>query len=326
MTVQRTILPPADVQWLGQSVYCVTGPLGELSKALPAFSREKFTYANAINEYLDLIIREPEPDDERRVPVATVSKRYALIQHTLAVGWLCDAFKEQKWDVATVEGTVWLSEYGERMRIRVALPIKPIAVAVNDTISAEVVLWNSVDKSRSFELAIRWMRLICTNGLTIPVEDRLRKVHNVDWMSRVSPVEFLAERLPISEQQVTASVRRFMICRPTRDGMKAWVDVKISGQWGKTRAARVLHILNTGHDCAVGRAAEAKAASQLEVTPGERVPGAPDRAVTAYDAYQALLWLAGKERSVERQESMADEASPLVILLLPEDQPGRQAA
>jgi hypothetical protein len=326
MTIQRTAFPPKDVQWFGQSVYRVTGPLSGLPRELPTFTREKFTYENALNEYLDMIVREPDREDDRRVPVATVSKRYALIQHTDAVTWLSDAFKEHGWDVGKTQGTVWLSEYGERMRVQVPLPIKSIPVAVNDVISADVLLWNSVDKSRSFELAIRWMRLVCTNGMTIPVEDRLRKVHNADWMAKASPVEFLNDRLTASAQQVTDSLQNLMAIPLASETALSWIDGDVAKQCGKFRAARLLHILNTGSDCAVGKATEAKKPSELEVTRGERVPGAPDKAASVYDAYQALLWLAGKEKSVERQESLADEAASLATLLLPESQRRRAAA
>ena len=106
----------------------------------------------------------------------------------------------------------------------------------------------------------------------------------------------------------------------------SWIDVDVAKHWGKFRAARLLHILNTGSDCAVGKATEAKKPSELEVTRGERVTGAPEKAASVYDAYQTLLWLAGKEKSVERQESLADEATSLATLLLPESQRRRAAA
>jgi hypothetical protein len=326
MTIERTTFPTKQFQWFGQSVHRVVGPLADLPGELPTFTRERFTYQNALNEYLDMIVREPDGDDQRRVPVATVSKRYQLIQHSDAVTWLCGAFQKHKWDITKIQGTVWLSEYGERMRMRVPLPIKYVAIAVNDTISADVMVWNSVDKSRSFELAIRWERLICTNGMTIAVEDRLRKVHNADWMARTSPMEFLNARLKASETEMTASLQKLMGIKLASDTVLAWIDGDVAGRWGKFRAARLLHILNTGADCAVGKATEVKKASELEVSPGERVPGAPEKAASVYDAYQALLWLAGKEKSVERQESLADEATSLATLLLPDSQRRRAAA
>ena len=307
-------------------VHRVVGPLADLPEELPTFTRERFTYQNALNEYLDMIVREPDGDDQRRVPVATVSKRYQLIQHTEAVIWLCDAFRKHGWEVTTIRGTVWLSEYGERMRVQVHLPDKEVAVAVNDTISADVLLWNSVDRSRSFELALRWERLVCTNGMTIATEDRLRKVHNADWMVRTSPVEFLNARLKSSELEMIASLQTLMEFPLIALTLHSWIDGEVAKQWGKFRAARLLHILNTGSDCAVGRTAEAKKPSELEVTPGERVPGAPDKAASVYDAYQALLWLAGKEKSVERQESLAEEAGSLAALLRPDSQRRRPAA
>jgi hypothetical protein len=53
-------------------------PLGELEALLPTFSQKPLTHGHALNEYLDMIVRNPIPTDDREVPIATVSKRYAL--------------------------------------------------------------------------------------------------------------------------------------------------------------------------------------------------------------------------------------------------------
>jgi hypothetical protein len=291
------------------------GKLSELVAEMPRFTRADFTYGNALNEFLDLILREPEPDDDRRVPVATVSKRYGLIQHSEAIEWLCEAYSEQKWDPSSMPATAWLSEYGERLRVQVATPHVPVRMAESDVIRASLFLWNSVDRSRSFELAINWVRLICTNGLTIDGEDRLRKVHNADWMYRTSAVEFLRERLPRSADKA-ALLREWLKVKVPATRLLAWVDGDLARKWGKVRAARVLHIVRTGRDGAVGRSSEAIRASDLHVSPLEPVPGAPPDTTDAYHIYQALLWIAGREVSIERQESLTDEAQRLVSPLV----------
>jgi hypothetical protein len=140
--MKRESLPPEEFQWLGQSVYRLDGRLSELESSLPQFSQEPCTYENALNEYVDLIVRESEPDDDRRVPLATVSKRYALIQHREAVSWMCAAFKEHEWKPDDVDANAWLSRYGERMRVLVPLPIEPVEIRVDDVIAAEIILWN----------------------------------------------------------------------------------------------------------------------------------------------------------------------------------------
>ncbi len=307
-----------STKWLGQPVVRLQGPLSALANEMPRFTRAPLTYGNALNEYLDLILREPEPNDLRRVPVATVSKRYALIQHADALDWLCEAYTEQNWDPKGIVATAWLSEYGERLRVQVSMPHAPVEMQASDVIKAELVLWNSVDRSRSFELAIRWVRLICTNGLTIGGEDRLRKIHNANWMNRTPALDFLRERLPRSAE-VVAELRAWLEIRIAPEKLVEWINGPVATKWGKIRAARILHILRTGNDAAVGRSSEARKASELQVSSLHPVLGAPAGATDAYHLYQALLWVAGREESIEHQEALSDEAHRLVLPLLPTD-------
>jgi hypothetical protein len=181
-----------ETKWHGQFILTSEGALSALEGSLPTFSRRPLTHGPALNEYLDLILRDPVPGDEREVPVATVSKRYALIQHRDAVRWVVLAFEQMKWDPAKLQMQALISDYGERMRTIVKIPAEVVDPGDSFELHAEVLLWNSVDRSRAFELAIRWKRLVCKNGLTISNEDRLRKIHNVDWMRRESPIEFLS--------------------------------------------------------------------------------------------------------------------------------------
>src|SRR5262249_38146538 len=115
-------LDPAETRWLGQRVLRMDVPLLDLQKLLPTFSREYFTHEHALNEYLDLIVRNSTPDDDRSVPVGVVSKRYALIQHQDAVGWIAAAFEEANWSPSIAPAQALMSDYGERLRVAVTLP------------------------------------------------------------------------------------------------------------------------------------------------------------------------------------------------------------
>ncbi|QRM31082.1 DUF932 domain-containing protein [Microvirga sp. VF16] len=314
MKVER--LPLEEVRWLGQQVVRITGTLDDLAASLPRFSRRDFTHENALNEYLDLILRDPVPDDERWVPVSTVSKRYVLIQHQDTIGMLQAAFEQQNWQSEATNATVWLSDYGERMRVEVSLPVEPVEATVGDKIAAEVVLWNSVDRSRAFELAIRWRRLICNNGLTIWEGDRLRKVHHADYMSAASPIDFLVERLPKSRRLVE-DLRSWAEIKFDPTSLVQWVDTDVTARWGKLRAARVFHVLRTGYDCAVGRPLEGQSASQIRVSLTSPVPGSPAPAGSAYDVYQGLLWVVGHGRSIEQEEELLADVLPLMADLFP---------
>ena len=313
MTIQR--LDEKETVWNSQPVYQFTGSLADLTDALPMFRRTRFAHEGALNEYLDLILREPHGDDDRLVPVATVSRRYALVQHRDIVDWVRAAFEQQKWDPAMVTASARFSEYGERMFVRIELPGATEEVRVGDKLAAEVRIWNSVDRSRALEVAIGWLRLVCLNGLKVWSGDRLRKIHHIDWMSRESPVDFLRERLPKSREQVDR-LRRWASCPIAETKLVEWVDGPVTEAWGKGRAARVLHISRTGRDCSVGRFVAGRRASELEVSLGRAVPGAPSKTVNVYDLYQTLLWMAGHERAMEEREAKTEQALDLIRPLL----------
>jgi Domain of unknown function (DUF932) len=316
--MQRKRLPKTKTQWYGQPVYELQGSLAAIEKGLPQFSRERLAYQGSVNDYLDLVLRDPEPEDARRVPVSTVSQQYVLIQHTAAINWLRDAFKTLEWNPEDIKVTAWLSEYGERMRAEVVLPVDPVQAVPGDKIGAQVCIWNSVDRSRAFEIAIRWLRLICINGLAVWHEDRLRIVHLPEWMGRRrSPVEFLKTRLPKS-RLMTASLQRWLEVRFEEDKLAEWASRDVAKRWGKQRAERVLHILRTGCDYLEIRARNGRRPSTPDLEDMIIVPGAPDRSENAYDIYQALLWVAGTEKSVEQRESRATSALHLVNGLVPE--------
>jgi hypothetical protein len=303
--------------WNGQAIFEFIGTLADIDGVLPTFRRSRFTHEGALNEYLDLILREPHGDDDRLVPVATVSRRYALIQHRDVVGWMTTAFKEDGWDPEKVEVLLRLSEYGERMFVGIEMPGVEEAVRPGDRVRAEVRVWNSVDRSQAFEVTIGWRRLICSNGLTAWEGDRMRKIHHVDWMSSASPVDFIRERLPKSRERV-GQLRNWTTCPITDRDLVTWIDGPLTEKWGKGRAARVLHISRTGRDCSVGRFVAKATSSQLAVHAGDPVPGAPTSTTNIYDLYQTLLWIAGRERAIEERETKTEEALDLVRPLLPE--------
>lgn len=316
--MERERLPKSRTQWYGQPVYRVRGSLSEIEKGLPQFSRERTAHQGTVNDYLDLVLREPEPQDDRRIPVSTVSQLYVLIQHTEAITWLLGAFEQLDWNTEDIQVTAWLSEYGERMRAEIALPVDPVQAVPGDKIGAVVCIWNSVERSRAFEVAMRWLRLVCSNGLAVWENDRLRIVHLAEWMGRRrSPVEFLETRLPKS-RLTTASLQWWLKVHFYIERIVGWAGNDVAKRWGKQRADRVLHILRTGSDYLEIRARDGRRPSTPNIEDMINVPGAPRRSENAYDVYQARLWVAQTEKSVEQREGMATSALELVTALLPE--------
>ncbi len=314
---QRPRFEQDGATWEGQPVFKCTGKLAGLIDMLPEFARTGLSYENALNEYIDLIVRLPHGDDDRTVPVSTVSRRYALIQHRDLVTWVCEAFRQLNWDPAELDATMRCSEYGERMSLRIPIPGMIAHVRKGDSLYPEVRVWNSVDRTQAMEVAIGWMRLICSNGLGVwEPDDRLRKIHHSKLKSSESPVKFLSERLLGNGDQIEM-LRRWADFKIDENYLVEWVDHVVAEQWGKVRAARFLHIAKTGHDCSVGQSAREKKASMLTTQSGAPVPGAPERSDNAYDHYQTLLWLAGTERTLESREARIDEALELIRSLLP---------
>jgi hypothetical protein len=316
--MEREQLPKTKARWYGQPVYRIKGSLAEIEKELPQFSRERLSHRGVVNENLDLVIQEPEGQDGLQMPVSTVSRHYILIQHAEAINWLRTAFKNAKWNPDNIEVTAWLSEYGERMRAEISLPVSPVEVVPGDKIEARVCIWNSVDRSRAFEVAIRWFRLVCSNGFAVWSGDRLRIVHLAEWMGQHrSPTEFLKTRLPKSGL-MTASLQRWLEVHLSDDLLAEWAGDYVAERWGSDRAKRVLHILRTGYDYQKISVRNGRRPTTPDLEDMIIVPGAPDRSENAYEVYQALLWVAQTEKSVEKRDTMSTSALLLVNGLLPE--------
>jgi hypothetical protein len=149
--MNRQQLEPSELRWVGQRVLRLYAPLGDLEALLPTFSQKPLTHGHALNEYLDLIVRNPIPTDDREVP--TVSKRYALIQHQDAVRCIVLAFESANLMPSRTHAEVWMSDYGERLRVAVSYQVRPLILAMDIPWVPKFLLWNSVDRSRAFEIA-----------------------------------------------------------------------------------------------------------------------------------------------------------------------------
>src|SRR5262249_374980 len=140
--------------------------------------------------------------------------------------------------------------------------------------------------------------------------------HNIYWMSGESPIDFISDRLPKSRSKLLELLRSLDVPLTT-EVMTQWVDNEVTHRWGIHRAARVMHILKTGHDCAIGRRRENQRPSDMAVESLAPVPGAKAPAAKVYDAYQALLWIVNKEPSIEKQDELLANVIDLVAPLLP---------
>jgi hypothetical protein len=89
---------------------------------LPIFERHDF----GENEYLDVIFRLPFGSDSRTIPVGSVSKRYFLVQHRELVQRINSGLEGIGIKPAEVPVELWISEYGERIRMRCRCSQRPL--------------------------------------------------------------------------------------------------------------------------------------------------------------------------------------------------------
>jgi len=305
-----------EKSWLGQSVKVFNPHFENILEYVPEFQREPLKYRNHINEYLDLIIRQPLRDDNRTIPVATVSLRYALVQHKEVIYWLREGLEAAHIDLEDLQIELILSEYGERFKIMVSMPDMDFDPGDGYRIGHFVEARNSVDRSCALEFTIMRRRLVCINGMWVADgEDRLRKIHNIDWMSRRSISDFLIER--ISKVSRFENLMSELIEHPiTIDEIENWADDVLSKKWGKRAAARICHIARVGYDGRVGRAPKGIPTHEYFVSSDVEVPGSCAPIDNLYHLSQALSWVANKRSSIEDSDSFLQNIPSLLTPLM----------
>ena len=88
-------------RWSREPILVSEGSPQRLAKLIPTFERRPFTIAGSAaseNKFLDLIVRMPMAPEETETPVATVSKRYKLVQHADVFEKACEALKKASID------------------------------------------------------------------------------------------------------------------------------------------------------------------------------------------------------------------------------------
>ena len=138
------------------------------------------------------------------------------------------------------------------------------------------------------------------NGLMIQEDSSLRKIHDMVWMKRDDPGQFIRERLESSDAYfgiVQASMKK----RTDLARIAVWVDKVVAQHWTIESAARVYQICSTGFDGVVAPAKAGTAPHNRAVSSDKEVPGACAPVRTAYHAAQALSWVAVRRSDVEDQ-------------------------
>jgi hypothetical protein len=293
------------MKWNGHKVRGTKVPLKDMVDGFPIFTRSPFGEGVNVNAYFDVITREPFGSDGRRIPVATVSKRYALLQHNTLIKQVVGALDDADIEVSSEdEAHVFVSEFGERMECSVMFSNFKFDPGDDCPLVLRLFMRNSVDGSCAFELSTRWYRQICSNGLAVLTNhDKMRAIHHLDRISMFDLRNFLQNRVPESVKQVQL-FKDWRESKVRASELRKWVREHVRASWGLHAAARVFHILCTGFDGRIGNASVKKPVEpdELFVSDDVQVPGACAPADNVYHAYQALTWIADHRPNLEERE------------------------
>jgi len=273
------------------------GELDEVMARLPVFDRAPFSAPGGMeNAFLDAIVRRPEPARGLpAVPVAVVSRRYRLVAHAEAADALREALRSIDVHPREMQAEAALTAYGARMHLQVRLPRQfDFDPGDGHALALRLVCLNSVDGSTPLRMLLGWYRFVCANGLAVgTTRCEWRLVHREGMMpADIAPL--LRSGLELAEREKAALADWHATPVPVQR-LREFADGALAGAWGASLAARFLHICVTGFDAELARAFERAPPSGKTMTPGRRVPGSPAFARSAWDACQALAWLA-KER------------------------------
>lgn len=289
-----------NTRWNNQPVKEYRGDLTDVLGLLPEFKSKSFGEGKNANPNLRQIVRLPIGKDNRIIPVAVVSNRYALIQHRQIVENFQYAIQEAGFNISSLTARLLISEFGERIYLSVEMPNFDFNPGDDYDISMNLNCINSVDKSCALEISTSWERLVCSNGLIINESDSLRKIHNIDWMKKKKIKEYLKEVLKRTEGEVCV-IRDWKNKKINQDKFKKWTDKFLKEKWGPGKAARVHHIAFYGYD---GKLCDNQSESPVYLRnfkEESEVPGQLPPIRNLFQLSQALSWVAGTEKSFEER-------------------------
>ena len=325
------------LKWHSREVLQGSGRISEFRQEIPYFRRIPFRVEDGgVNKNLDLIVREPlkksqgyllpSNDDEVRIPVATVSKQYELVQHHDVLKVLETALKNIDFDPERLKAELTLTEYSERMRVSFTLPDYEFDPGDGYPIVLKVNALNSVDKTTALSINLSWYRLVCSNGMMFgTAHARFRKIHLQSrkpedikkflekQLSRASKVQSLYKQW--YEKKI------FIEAKPSAVQIEHWIDKTVAKRWGVHAAARVYHIAKTGYDGEVRPFAKGVKPHEHKVQSANRVPGSFAPVRNAYDISQVLSWLASRRGTIEDQLDWMMDIPDLMRALLKEEKP-----
>ncbi len=299
--------------WFSQKVTLRRDRFEKLIDGVPVFERAPFELGGGVNAYHDVIVSRPGGGGTP-VPVATVSKQYALIQHRELLATLEEALRLNGVGAAPLEAELWLSEYGERMLLYLRLAGYDFDPGDGHSMVLRVRALNSVDGTCALGVNLNWFRLVCENSMTFGFADaNLRRIH-----VRALDAKELAAYLNRALDTVPAEQGLYRTWRDTRVDVRRidrWVDETLAARWGGRLAARACHIGRTGFDGPVVDASENAKPHARRVASEREVPGACAPVSNLFHLSQTLSWLAKQRNTIQDRLEKTKEIPELVEAL-----------
>lgn len=338
--------------WYGRTINSREGSLSELLDKVPDFKKVPCAIADeGVNPNLDMIVRDrlkPHPGvllpstDQVQMPVATVSKKYQLVQHHHVINALARVLEENNINLEGLQSELCLTEFGERMWFSLTLPTYSFDLPSNMffepvdkyPLSLTINALNSVDKTTALEINLFWYRLVCGNGMVYGDNIKFKEIHRTDTLNPDAIEEFVKYQLDQkqlkSQHQLLMKWQEAQVvplhpseAKPSSGQIEQWLEKSVSKKWGVHAAARTYHIAKTGCDgkFVINTEKDIKKKvkfNNLTLNPktATRVPGAFAPVRNAYDISQVLGWLASQQTTVQQQLKWMMDIPGLIRSLL----------
>lgn len=261
-----------------------------------------------------VIVREVDKPDETPALSAIVSRKYKLLQHEEVLHGAAE-WTRKFLGVDKPKVHVSLADYGRRAEFHIGLA--PISNFAPDgfPIQLNMVCSNSVDGRSSFRMGLRWLRLVCSNGM----------------MAGVSLASSRAHRRGLGLEKALGDIAaQIDDCRKDAEGVRAWVDHPmplgaiallangvVARRWGSSAATRLWHICQSGCDVKTIPPYTGDKPTEQNVRYLGAVPGAPKQASNVFDVAQALSWIASREGDFDTVATRQAEIGHILRSFLP---------
>ena len=298
-----------ELKWESRIVKKYEGTLVEIGDFLSFFDRQPFSTGKSENENFDVIVNTSDGDR----PVGIVSKIYSLVQHFDILKFVRIAFENLGYNIDETECSLYLTEYGERMWLRIQF-LKGHAFNPGDghPLIPQLHIRNSVDGGTNLTCELGWYRLVCENGLMcLDTSSRFDKRHTAS-LKPESFIEYLNTNISkiTSEREMYVRWKEKQLNLDTDiEILSDWIYTSVSNNWGPNDAERVYSIIETGQDVKIVRKLKEKGMEKnkdsyvIRVSLEGNVPGAQP-AENIYDIANALSWVSSHKNSLQNQYRM----------------------